>query len=227
MDRARWARSKVTRHPTELALALGILLAGGSVAAQPLGSKQVRVSIEFRDAGVQETDALQGSGRIVITERGPQGSRAGLGAGSRTTRTTRSSGIFTIVQDGGDSALRIASRVPYEDVRFYRDYVTGAGYVSREVFFESAGTSLKVHADVLGERRIRLRLVPTVSYFSADGSGAIDLTDAATELEVESGKPVLIGGGTTDTNEITRRILGYRSTTAQRESSILLTAVLQ
>jgi len=38
---------------------------------------------------------------------------------------------------------------------------------------------------------------------------------------------VLIGGGTTDTNEITRRILGYRSTTAERESSILLTAVLQ
>ena len=64
-----------------LALALGILAASGSVVAQPLGSKQVRVSIEFRDAGTKETDALQGSGRIVITERGPQGSRAGLGAG--------------------------------------------------------------------------------------------------------------------------------------------------
>jgi hypothetical protein len=212
---------------SSLVVALAILLGAGSAAAQPLGNKQVRVSIEFRDAGTEASDALQGNGRVVITERGTQRSRAGVGADSRTTRTTRSSGIFTIVQDGGDSLLRVATRVPYEDVRFYRDYATGAGYLSREVFFESAGTSLKVHADVLGERRVRLRLVPTVSYFSADGSGSIDLTDAATELDVESGKPVLIGGGTTETNEITRRILGYRTSTTQRESSILLTAVVQ
>jgi hypothetical protein len=212
---------------SSLVVALAILLGAGSAAAQPLGNKQVRVSIEFRDAGTEASDGLQGNGRVVITERGTQRSRAGVGADSRTTRTTRSSGIFTIVQDGGDSLLRVATRVPYEDVRFYRDYATGAGYLSREVFFESAGTSLKVHADVLGERRVRLRLVPTVSYFSADGSGSIDLTDAATELDVESGKPVLIGGGTTETNEITRRILGYRTSTTQRESSILLTAVVQ
>jgi len=210
-----------------LAVGLALLFAGGLAGAQPLGSKQVRVSIEFRDTGAQASDALQGNGRIVITERGPQRSRAGIGADSRTTRTSRSSGIFTIVQDGGDSLLRVATRVPYEDVRFYRDYATGAGYVSREVFFESVGTSLKVHADVLGERRIRLRLVPSVSYFSADGSGSIDLTDAATELEVESGKPVLIGGGTSETSEITRRILGYRTTTSRRESSVRLTAVVQ
>jgi Bacterial type II and III secretion system protein len=211
---------------SSLVLALVVLAVAVDCGAQSLGSRQVRVSIEFRDTGTTDTDVLDGSGRIVITERGAQRSAGSLGATSRTTRTTRSSGIFTIVQDGGESRLLVASRVPYEDVRFYRDYLTGAGYVARGVFFENVGTSLKVHADVFGSR-IRLRLVPTVSYLSTDGSGTIDVTDAATELEVESGKPVVIGGGTTDSNEITRRILGYRATTTRRESSMLLTAVIQ
>jgi type II secretory pathway component GspD/PulD (secretin) len=140
---------------------------------------------------------------------------------------TRSSGIFTIVQDGGDSMLRVATRVPYQDVQFYRDYATGAGYVTHGFAFEDVGTSVKVHADVLSDRRIRLRLVPTVSYFSATGSGAIEFTDAATELVVENGKPVEIGGGTTQTEEITRRILGQGSSTAESETSIVLRAVLQ
>ena len=206
-------------------LVLGALLLTGTVAAQPLGSKQVRVTIEFRDTATSDSDALDGAGRVVITERGTR-SLGRLGADSRTSHTTRTSGIFTIVQDGGESRLQVASRVPYEDARFYRDYLTGAGYLTRTISFENVGTSLKVRADIVGNR-VRLRLVPTVSYFSADGSGAIDMTDAATELEVESGKPVLIGGDTTDSNEVTRRILGYHSATSRRESSILLTAVVQ
>ena len=208
-------------------MATCVLALAAAAGGQALGSKQVRVAIEFRESGSEASDAIDGAGRIVITERGVQRSRGALGASSSTTHTTRSSGIFTIVQDGGDSLLRVATRVPYEDVRFYRDYFTGAGYVSRDVVFESVGTSLKVHADVVGERRIRLRLVPSVSYFSATRAGAIDLTDAATDLEVESGKPVVIGGATTDTNEIIRRILGYRRTSTERESSVLLTAVVQ
>ena len=205
-------------------LVLGALLLAATVAAQPLGSKQVRVSVEFRDTATSDSDGLDGSGRVIITERGTRSSGS-LGADSRTSRTTHTSGIFTIVQDGGESRLQVASRVPYEDARFYRDYLTGAGYLTRTIAFENVGTSLKVRADVVGGR-IRLRLVPTVSYFSPDGSGAIEMTDAATELEVESGQPITIGGGSTDSNAVTRRILGYRSTASRRESSILLTAVL-
>lgn len=204
---------------------LAIALLGAPAAA--LSSEQVRVSIEFRQSGSEARDDVQGSTRIIIADPGGTSSRTRLGAESQTTRVTHSSGIFTIVQDGGDSELRVATRVPYPDVQFYSDYATGAGYVTRGLAFENVGTSLKVHAEVLPDRRIRLRLVPTVSYFSPGGSGAIEFTDAATELVVENGKPVEIGGGTTRTEEITRRILGRGSRTAESETSIVLRAILQ
>ena len=206
-------------------LVIVLVAAVGSSVAQGLGTRQVKVSIEFRQSGTEDRDALQGG--LVIVERGGTAARAGLGADSRTTKVVRSSGIFTLVQDGGDARLRVAARVPVADVRFYRDYATGAGYVVRDVAFQDVGTSLKVHAEVLSGNRIRLRLVPSVSYFSADGSGTIDFTDAATDLVVENGESVTIGGGTTQTEEITRRILGYGARRVQGESSILLTALLQ
>ena len=204
-----------------------VLAAAVSTAAGGLGDRQVRVSIEFRQTGTNDRDSVQGAARIVINDGRLSGSGTNLATESRTTKTTRTSGIFTIVQDGGDSTLAVATRVPFEDVRFYRDYATGAGYLDRAIVFENVGTSLKVHAEVLSSRQIRLRLVPSVSYFSADGSGAIDFTDAATELVVEDGKPISIGGGTTQTEELTRRIFGYGRTRSESESSILLRAVLQ
>ncbi len=207
-------------------LAAAIFLVFLPAAAGAVGDRQVKVSVEFRQTGTDDRTGVQGNTRIVIRD-GRVRSGAGLGADSRTTKVTRTSGIFTIVQDGGDSTLSVAQRVPYEDVQFYRDYAHGGGYAVRGVTFENVGTSLKVHADVLSNRQIRLRLVPSVSYFSADGSGAIDFTDAATELVVEDGKPVTIGGGTTETEELTRRIFGYGSSRSQSESSIQLRAVLQ
>ena len=212
------------RPGARIACVAVLLLAAPGAAGAP---EQVRVSIDFRQSGTETGYDVQGSARVIIRDPGGTSSRTRLGAGSQSTRVTHSSGIFTIVQDGGDSTLRIATRVPYQDAQFYRDYATGAGYLTRGFAFEDVGTSLKVHADVLADHRIRLRLVPTVSYFSPGGAGAIEFTDATTELVVENGKPVEIGGGTTRTEEITRRILGLGSRTAESETSIVLRAVLQ
>ncbi|MET0151028.1 MAG: hypothetical protein ABW298_00250 [Candidatus Binatia bacterium] len=217
------------RRPTVVA-GLSVWLAGivlaGAAGAQGLGTKQVRVSVDFRESDTTEASDVQGSGGVIVTER-RSGGVGRLGLDSRTVRSSHRSGIFTIVQDGGDSVLRVATRVPYEEVQFYRDLLTGGGYVAHGVRFESVGTSLKVHADVLDERRIRLRLVPTLSYFSSDGSGAIELTDASTDLVVEDGIPVVIGGGTNQSEAIVQRILGRRSTSTASESSIELLATLQ
>lgn len=212
---------------SRLVVLIALLCSAAATLVHALGPRQVRVSIEFEQSGSEDREVLEGGGGIVIRRQGGIGSSARIGGDSGTTKVRRSSGIFTIVQDGGDSMLSVAQRVPYEDVQFFRDYATGAGYLTRGVMFERVGTSLKVHADVLSDQRIRLRLVPSVSYFSADGSGAIDFTDAATEIVVESGKPVLLGGATTETEEVTRRILGYGASRTRSESSVLLRAVLQ
>ena len=95
------------------------------VAAQ--SGKQVKVVFEFRQTGTQSREAVQGSGRIVITERGGTQPSGRVTADSAQRRVQRSTGIFTIVQDGGESSMLVASQVPYPQVAFYRDYLTGAG----------------------------------------------------------------------------------------------------
>jgi Bacterial type II and III secretion system protein len=205
---------------------LALFVLTGLVEARALGTKQVRVSVEFRQSGKTEGTEIQGSGDVVITER-RSGGAARLGADSRTTRSSVHTGIFTVVQDGGDSMLRVATRVPYEEAQFYRDLLTGGGYLARGVRFENVGTSLKVHADVLDEKRIRLRLVPTFSYFSPTGSGAVELTDASTDLVVEDRVPMMIGGSTTQSESIVSRILGHGSSSSESETSVALTATVQ
>jgi hypothetical protein len=195
------------------------------LAAQ--GERQVKVLMEFRQTGTRTQDTLRGSGSVVVIERGGVRSRGGLAGNSTETHTRRSSGVFTLVRDGGDALMSVATRVPYREVAVYHDYATGLGYVTSGVAFENVGTRLRVHADILPEDRIRLRLTPSISYFSADGSGAIDFTEASTELDVRSGAPVSLGGGTQRVNELTRQILGVRSGASEEETSIVLTATIQ
>jgi type II secretory pathway component GspD/PulD (secretin) len=138
-----------------------------------------------------------------------------------------STGIFTIVQDGGESTMLVASQVPYPQVAYYRDYLTGAGHVATGVQFRDVGTSLKVRAAILPGNQVRVRLTPTISWLSADRSGVIEVNEASTELVVPSGRPVVLGGATTQTHELTRRILGHRASEGSTETTMALTATIR
>jgi hypothetical protein len=72
-----------------------------------------------------------------------------------------------------------------------------------------------------------VRLTPTISWFAADRSGAIEVNEASTELIVPSGRPVVLGGATTQTHELTRRILGYRASETATETTMALTATIR
>jgi Bacterial type II and III secretion system protein len=207
-------------------LALLIVLLGGWVPVSAQSDKQVKVLFEFRQSATQNRGSVDGSGRVVITDRVARSS-GGVAVDSTQRRTQTSTGIFTLVQDGGESTMIVASQVPYSQVTYYRDYLTGAGYVVSGVEFKDVGTSLKVGATVLPGNQVRVRLTPTISWFSADRSGVIDATEASTTLVVPSGQPVVLGGATTRTHELTRRILGYRATESVFETLMVLTATVR
>ena len=208
-----------------LALVLVLLSASfGDVAAQ--SGKQVRVSFEFRQSSTQSRDAIAGSGGVIVTDRGARSSGR-VGVDSTQRRVQTSSAIFTIVQDGGQSMLLVASQIPYSQVTYYRDYLTGAGYVSGGIEFKDVGTSLKVGAAILPGNQVKVRLTPTISWLSADRSGVIEVNEASTELVVPSGRPVVLGGSTTQTHELTRRILGYRASETATETTMALTATIR
>jgi hypothetical protein len=188
--------------------------------------RQVKVLVESQQSGTQNHEAVQGSGSVII-RRGNVLPSGGLVAGDRRTTVQRSTGIFTLVQDGGESILSVATMVPRNQAAYYYNYAAGAGYIQSQIIFTDVGTSLRVSAGILPDNQIRIRLTPRISYFSAERSGAIDFTEATTELIVPNGQPVSLGGSTTQMHEITRQILGYRDRSGSSETSLVLTATIQ
>jgi len=203
------------------------LLAGSSGFAAAQSGRQVKVAFDFRQSSTQSRDAVDGSGRVIITDRSGARASGRVGVDSTQRRVHTSTGIFTIVQDGGESTMLVASQIPYSQVTYYRDYLTGAGYVASGVQFRDVGTSLKVGASILPGNQVKVRLTPTISWLSADRSGVIEVNEASTELIVPSGRPVVLGGSTTQTHELTRRILGYRASETATETTMALTATIR
>ncbi|MGH7831006.1 MAG: hypothetical protein ACREP8_12590 [Candidatus Binatia bacterium] len=219
-----WIRPKWNRSLAALGT-ISLLWVAAVLDAQ--SRQQIKVLVEFQQSGNESREAVQGSGSVIITRKGNVRPAGRLGATDRQTTVQRSTGIFTLVQDGGESILTVATRVPYQQVWFYRDYVTGAGYVASSVAFNEVGTSLKVSGRILADNRVRVRLTPRISYFSPDRSGAIDVTEAATELIVPNGQAVSLGGASTQMHEITRQILGFSERQSTSETAVVLTATVQ
>jgi hypothetical protein len=196
----------------------------------PIGNsqsrRQIKVLVESQQSGTQRQEGVQGSGSVII-RKGNVYPSGRVDAGARRTTVQRSTGIFTLVQDGSESIFSVATNVPYNQVAYYYNYAAGGGYIQRQIVFTEVGTSLRVSASLLPDNQIRVRLTPRISYFSAERSGAIDFTEAMTELIVPSGQPVSLGGSTTNIHEITRQILGYRDRATSSETNLVLTATVQ
>jgi len=205
--------------------ALLLVVPAGPAALGAQSTKQIKVVFEFRQSGTQSRDAGQGSGRVIITERGRARPSGRIGIESTERKITTTTGLFTIVQDGGESTLLVASQVPYPQVVYYRDYLTGAGYLAAGVALKEVGTSLKVRATVLPGNQVKVRMTPTISWF-ADDRGVTEVNEASTELIVPDDRPVIIGGVTTRLHELTRQILGFASSRSGSETLMTLRAAV-
>jgi hypothetical protein len=157
---------------------LAILLAIGTrEKTRSQARRNIKVALESKQNEAVNREDVQGSGSVIIRKGSlyPSGRIAG---GERQTTVQRSSGIFTLVADGGESILTVATRVTQSEVTYYHDYALGVGAVERRIVFNDVGTSPRVRAATLRDGQIQLRLTPRISYFSAEHPGAIDFTEA-------------------------------------------------
>jgi len=189
--------------------------------------RQVKVVLEFQQHGQDSRQGVQGRVSGLIIRDGKARGRGGVAVQDTTTRTTRSEGIFTIVQDGGTASMLVASEVPVTVVGWFRDYATGQGYAAQGTAWQRVGTTLVVSPTILPNGQIRVRLIPQVSYSPPQGDGSIEFNEAATEVIVPNGRAMRIGGTTRGINQVTRQILGYREQQSSSESSFILTATIQ
>ncbi len=215
-----WSRSRIA------ATLFAIAFLESAIPAASQTGRQVKVVLEFQQKGLDSRQGVQGQGGVIVQDGKARG-RGGIAAQDTTTRTTRSDGVFTIVQDGGTSSMMVASEVPYTVLSWFRDYATGQGYAAQATAWQRVGTTLVVRPTILPDGQIRVRLTPQVSYFSPQGDGSIEFNEAATEVIVPNGRAMRIGGSTRGINQVTRQILGYREQQASSESSFILTATIQ
>jgi hypothetical protein len=197
-----------------------------SAPAHTQSRRHIKVVLETKQSGTSSQEGLQGSGSVIIRRGTVQPSGRITGADRQTTMQ-RSSGIFTLVVDGGESILTVATRVPQVEIGYYYNYALGVGAIERRIVFTDVGTSLRVRATTLPDGQIQLRLIPRISYFSVDRPGAVDFAEAATELVVPNGQPVSLGGTTANLHEITRQILGYSNRASTSETGFTVTATVQ
>ena len=208
------------------AVLLATILLASATRVESQAGRQVKVVLEFQQQGQDSRQGAQGRGGVIIQDGKARG-RGGVALEDTTTRTTRSEGVFTIVQDGGTASMLVASEVPSTVVGWFRDYATGQGYAAQATAWQRVGTTLVVRPTILPNGQIRVRLIPQVSYFSPQGDGSIEFNEAATEVIVPNGRAMRIGGATRGINQVTRQILGYREQQASIESSFFLTATIQ
>jgi hypothetical protein len=207
-------------------IAACLLLAGWSFRADAQARRNIKVLLESKQTATVSREAVQGSGSVVV-RRGTVNPSGRIAGTDRQTSVQRSSGIFTLVVDGGESILTVANRVPQREIGYYYNHAVGIGAIERLLTFTDVGTSLRVAAAILADGQVHLRLTPRISYFSVERPGAIDFTEAATELVVPPGRPVSLGGSTASLHEITRQILGYRDQTSTSDIDLVVTATVQ
>jgi hypothetical protein len=195
-----------------------------SVAAQT--PRTIRIDLELRQRERAARAGAGARGGVVITDRGAP--RAGGLAGVERVEVRRSArtAMFTLVQDGSEAMLLVASDVPAPQLAFYRDYATGQGHLTSGVTFRRAGTALRVHAQALADGRIRVRLTPSISWESADGTGTLVFVEAATDVVVPDGRAVVVAGASTATHTVTRELLGIGRHEESGETVAVLTARL-
>lgn len=209
---------------------LGVSDAGGP-GALAQSNRQVKVVLEFQQQAQGSRQGVQGQGNVIVEQRRTGDprvrGRGGLVVEDTTTRITRSSGLFTVVLDGGAGSIMMADDVPTPQLAYYYDYATGKGYVAQGVAWQRVGTALAVRPVILPGNQIRVTLTPVISYFTPAGGGTIEVVEAATQLIVPNGGRIQFGGSTGSLHAVTRQVLGYRNEQSSQDTALTVSASIQ
>jgi len=210
------------RAAASLMLGWLVLLGPGADAQTSLiPPGHVKVTVEFRQEGQRAQSGIAGGTVVQVDPKGVTGSaRVQVQESQRTIRQHVES--FLLVQDGGEARLTVVEQVP--EIVWFQQYAHRHRYITEAVVFRQVGTFLAVRPTLLPDKRIRVKITPQISYQSDQGDGTIELVEASTEVVVQRGQPITIGG-TDGRSEVMRQfLLGYERVHQANHVSIVLTA---
>jgi len=184
----------------------------------------VRVRVTFDEQGAVRSDGVgvQGGFRVGNTQVKPDENPSNPNARVQidSLEATRASIVQQelLVVSGGRGRLRIGTEVPYLD--WFWNYGIQAGLWGKEVRWKEVGAQMAVEPYVSGQR-VRLRLTPEFSYVVNGENLTTAVEKLATEVWVNNGQEIDIGGlPVSDREFYSRFLVGYNHLGEKRSLSI-------
>ncbi len=173
----------------------------------------VRIDVRFEQEQTQSDReaSIRPEGRIIITDRGFGGSIR-INPTLRNWRggSTRNVTQSLLVANGRSGTLRVGRDVPYID--WFMEYGRHWRIIERELRWQKVGSFLSVEPLVIGAGpTIKLKIVPELRGLVNGDPRHVRFTSAATEVTVNSGQTVSIGGMNDDNEFYSRFLIGGRS----------------
>lgn len=182
-----------------------------TVTKRELDALHLAVDWAYRTGGWQIGSipiALPGSGFSALTTAGEERGRSS----ARAVQTV------TVMNDGR-AEIATGHEVPFTDV--FHGYAHGHGYVATSTQWVAVDTGFAVRPRIIGGDRILIEITPRMRNLSPGGA-SIEVTEAATQIEVKDGGAVVIGSSNRERNEVLREILRGGRRVREGEDTFLL-----
>ena len=176
------------------------------------GNTRIVVSNPHRDrGGINVSGSGTSSGLQVRTER-------------HSTRSQASSTQNLTVMDGGRAFLRVGESIP--DVQQFLVWVGNRPALMTGVQYRDVTTGFEVEPRIVGER-ILLSVSPRLAFRADHGIQTVNFEELRTQLTVQPGEWVDLGGTVGNAHELNRRILSSRQRRSSDTSGFLIRVDLQ
>ena len=187
--------------------------------------KNVRIEVRFNEASTRRHSGagVTAGGGIVLGSGGTRTTLAVLPRLESTTTVLSSDVTQTLlVMSGREAALRVGESVPYAE--WLLDYGFQWGYLQERIAWRDVGASLVVEPTVIGNGpMIQVRLTPELSGLVDGNPYHIRISRVATEVTVQDGQTIQIGGLNKDEDFYSHFLVGFDSGGNQQSLDISLT----
>jgi hypothetical protein len=190
---------------------------------QPLANIRIEVSTE--EAGQEQLDQIgvSGSGEVVVDSDGARvEGQVTPRADSRRNRRQKDTRQSVLLQSGGEAVLRVGEEVPFAE--WLVGYGHNQGYAVQAVETREVGAVLRVQARVIGNGPlISLKLTPEITGMTDGRPGTIQYTRLSTDVTVEDGQTLSLGGLTEHSEFFERFLVGVDREGRRRTLTLTVT----
>ncbi|MFA7486354.1 MAG: hypothetical protein WCZ89_10040 [Phycisphaerae bacterium] len=136
-------------------------------------------------------------------------------------KSSESTELFLVLADGATGFINVGT-----EIYVPRFYYFGRWYTAIDYQFRQAGRYFKVTVNKLPSGMIDMELTPVFSKF-LNNQGDLELTELSTRITAYAGQAVIIGGISSDQEDVAKALLSYSKSGQTKETLITVTAYTQ